>query len=928
MELPAVLRAYAALAPEPRAPAVDVTDAGPLLWRGTATPALAGAAVTVPGDATARRLAGLDELHHDERLLREGWLFACGPWRDGEVERRVCLPLLAAPVRLTSRGLLGGFAVQQAGDRAVLPLVGDPSAAAALESAAPVAGPAEAPAAAAVAEWVAAVLAAAGLPPAALAAGDTDPVAARRGDDLVVVAGSGLYVARDVYAPDLRTALRSWAASPGLDHTAFAATVRGIPDQPEDPEPVASPLPLTAAQRRVVARSRHAPVTVVSGPPGSGKSHTVVALAVDAVARGESVLLATSSVHAADVLADLLDRQPGPAPVLFGDAERRAALADHLSEPPPGDATAAAAARRRRQEAADRVGWLERALTGRLEAERMAGEADRWESLLPVLLEIAPGALDPDAALDRLEGWHAAADVAATGGWWDRLRSRWAERRLRAATRAAADAPLAEIGRAVRAARARRTAGRLVAGGGTAVAALASELVAADAALRDAVGQDLEHAAFAARAADRHARRAVADLAAVLRASRGVRRERLRGVDGPALVGALPLWIGTLGDIEDLLPPVPGLFDLVVLDEASQIDQLRAAPALVRGRRGVVAGDPRQLRHVSFVADSDVDDVLARHGLADVRARLDVRRVSAFDLAAGAAPVQWLTDHHRCVPHLIGFSARRFYPGRMRLLTRHPTTEQVDAIVVRRVRGRRDGDGVNAAEVAAAVEEVMVLRDAGATSIGVVTPFRAQADALEQALLERFDVEVIAAAGLRVGTVHAFQGGERDHMVASLALAGDDPEASRRFVEDSHLFNVLITRARQRMTVVTSLPDDTPGLLGEYLAWSQTPPAPVSGGTPPGPWATVVAAELERLGVPCRPAYPVGEWAVDLCVGAGDRAAAAETGVHPDGPAAHLERARTLLSVGWRLVDAFPTRWDGEAVAAALALARDVDAAG
>jgi hypothetical protein len=56
-----------------------------------------------------------------------------------------------------------------------------------------------------------------------------------------------------------------------------------------------------------------APVTVVSGPPGNGKSHAVVAAALDVVDRGGSVLLATQSAHAASVLAELLSRYPGDA---------------------------------------------------------------------------------------------------------------------------------------------------------------------------------------------------------------------------------------------------------------------------------------------------------------------------------------------------------------------------------------------------------------------------------------------------------------------------------------------------------------------------------------------------------------------------------------------------------------------------------------
>jgi len=61
------------------------------------------------------------------------------------------------------------------------------------------------------------------------------------------------------------------------------------------------------------------------------------------------------------------------------------------------------------------------------------------------------------------------------------------------------------------------------------------------------------------------------------------------------------------------------------------------------------------------------------------------------------------------------------------------------------------------------------------------------------------------SARMRVGTVHAFQGAEADHVVLVLGVGPSDPPGRRRFVEDPHLFNVMVTRARRSLVVVTSL---------------------------------------------------------------------------------------------------------------------------
>src|SRR5690606_8272837 len=122
----------------------------------------------------------------------------------------------------------------------------------------------------------------------------------------------------------------------------------------------------------------------------------------------------------------------------------------------------------------------------------------------------------------------------------------------------------------------------------------------------------------------------------------------------------------------------------------------------------------------------------AAHRLDALGARLDVRRASVLDVAAAAAPVTWLDEHHRSVPHLIDFSARRFYDGRLHVATRHPANESADAIEVVRVAAGADP---GAAELDAALGVLARLVAGGRTDLAVVSPFREVADAAQAALL-------------------------------------------------------------------------------------------------------------------------------------------------------------------------------------------------
>lgn len=964
MTVPAgtVLRVLARLAPTGRTASasavVDLRETGSsalwlgyddVLWATTDSAALP-AAVVVPESAELRRLAAIGELHRDERLLRAGWTVLAGPAVVGVERVQLCTPLLSWPVRIEPGRGPRSMRLLPAGDPETTPLVADRGLADLLAEAARFGN--GAPSSPQFAAWVREVCDAAELPAPSLRPPSHRPL---RGQpvDLIAVAGLVVFTARPTDPTSVEETLLAWAGRDGLDGTALAALygagdrtdiagdrtggdgdraggdgdrAGGAADAPGGSAEVISPLPLSAAQRAVVTAARTRPVTVVSGPPGCGKTHTLAALALDAVARGESVLLATRSQHAAEVIGEQLRRAAGPTPVLFGDTELRRSIADELAgglpQPPRPDEL-----RQRERALADAVHdvrLVERAVAAALDDERAADRARAAAELAAVYRVSAPALFDDKA--DLAAARRALASAVRKRGWplgaW---RTDRAVRRLRSLVGAEPGTPIADIEAALRAATDQQTALRLAIAGGTSLAGLRRLLDEHDATLRAAAGLWVDGVTSSEDRRSRGARREVADLASALRAGRAARRRLLLGVGGAELVRALPLWVGTLGDVEDLLPPVPGLFGLIVVDEATHVDQPLAAPALVRAGRAVVAGDPRQLRHVSFVSAAQVESAVDAENAGALSGLLDVPRMSLFDVAAAATYVHWLDEHHRCAPHLIGFAGERFYPDRLSLLTTHPSIADADCISVERVDGRRDQNGVNEVEVAAAVAHVRRRVDAGASSVGVLSPFRAQADAVERAVLGEFSVEEIRGAGLRIGTVHSFQGSECDELVVSLALSDGDPPASWRFANDPNLLAVLTTRARRSVHLITSAADP-PGLVAEYVRHAQQPPTETRGEPAADRWTASLADELRRGGERVRTGYPVGRWRVDLVVGNGKGALAIETRPHPDGVDAHLARWRTLAGAGWSIRDAYPTRFGHDPVRATVELLPELDA--
>lgn len=862
----------------------------------------------------AAELAKYDELHRDERLLRQGWGVVVGRTEVDGKQRRIRVPLVNRPVRLRANGARSEVQeVIAAGDVEVHEALVGTEFAAQLEA---VFDPERASAALEDLAW---------LQRAAEAAGFADTTlwhlpAQRDPDRLLVVVKAVVYIAADQAPTPLASGLRGWAARPGVDGTALTAMYDPSDDLPAiDDHPLWSPLPLSREQTAAVVEARTAPVTVVAGAPGCGKSHTLAAITLDAMANGQSVLIATQSVHAADVLADLLDRHPGPLPVHFGDSERRDRFLTHIS----GGTAKGRKAReveRHRQAATEATAYVERVEAEIAEWLSIESRRSRAQDLPSFLLDDYPGLREAD--LDLAERLLATAN--AGDGWWPRLRAGIARRRLRRI--AGGDGTAASIARALRAARDQRDAARLAAAGGLRLAPLWRSLEAADAEAAQAIGQALAIETESAQRHDAASRRAVAELAAALRrGGRPQRRALLEQVNAKALVRAMPLWIGTVADVEDVLPARPGMFDLVILDEASHINQMRAAPVLARARRAVVAGDPRQLRFVSFASAAKTEDVLANHGLSDRLGQLDIGKVSAYDLACGAGPVVELTEHHRSVPHLIGFSAAKFYHGLVKPITTHPRNHEADAITVHRVSEKSSKDGVIPVEVERSIDLLAELVDSGATGLAVISPFRAQAEAIEAAILKRFDLETIRRHRLRTGTVHAFQGSEAATVIIALGVAEGDTAGRRRFAAGANLFNVMVTRAREHLHVVTAI-GEPDGLIGEFLRYADQPPRSPGNGESVGEWTAKLADALEGAEVPVRQAYPVGHWTADLVLGEAEQAIGVVAEVHSEGPEAHIARHRALLRAGWRIEEAFPSAYDDDPSRAAIDLLADLAA--
>jgi very-short-patch-repair endonuclease len=141
----------------------------------------------------------------------------------------------------------------------------------------------------------------------------------------------------------------------------------------------------------------------------------------------------------------------------------------------------------------------------------------------------------------------------------------------------------------------------------------------------------------------------------------------------PQLIKEMPLWATVNLSVSRNVPRAPGAFDLLIIDEASQCDIASVVPLLYRARRALVVGDPMQLPHVSTLR-SDVERRLRkRFELTDISfGRFSYSVNSFYDLASTEGTLEariQLQEHHRCHPVIAGYCNDTFYRKTLRVMT-------------------------------------------------------------------------------------------------------------------------------------------------------------------------------------------------------------------------------------------------------------------
>lgn len=696
-----------------------------------------------------------------------------------------------------------------------------------------------------------------------------DPASFRKPGELRSVADNGIYNAavvvlaeRSPFTIGLERELADLqtVSDTSIRESSLGVLLENTGTTSEFSGPLLEPAPLNAEQREAVRQALTAPLAVITGPPGTGKSQVVTSILVNAAWRSQRVLFASKNNKAVDVV---MERMRGlsaqPVMLRLGTQSLQEELASQLTailSARPTDAertryetalTALQNENARLESTAkqvkdviglrNQVDQLERACE---EARRLLPERVFQEAAASSTADLELNTQGLERAVRRADRNHVSFPERLA---WRFLKgSRQQELTtaiasfISSAKNLGIDVPttrlpsqLATAGsdliRAMKSATSYQTALRELARRPQ-LGVLAKQFAAENARIAELSGEAWMNWAFLLpdrlNAQDRAA---LGDYAGILRTITRANKEggniaaqvwRRYYELAAKITKALPCWAITSLSARGRVPFTSAEFDLVVIDEASQCDIASALPLLYRAKRAVVIGDPQQLRHISRLSAHRDQALMVKHDLLAVPGpSWGYRANGLYDLAASKAKsdsIVALRDHHRSHADIINFSNEFFYRGKLRVATDYRRLKRPEGPAIRwvdvqgNVAKPSNGGAVNRPEAEAVVRELrrVAIDQRFSGEIGVVTPFRAQANLIEELIVaDNSLASVLASRNFISETAHKFQGDERDLIVFSPVVSRGMPPGAYGFLKaQGNIFNVGITRARGALIVV------------------------------------------------------------------------------------------------------------------------------
>lgn len=276
---------------------------------------------------------------------------------------------------------------------------------------------------------------------------------------------------------------------------------------------------------------------------------------------------------------------------------------------------------------------------------------------------------------------------------------------------------------------------------------------------------------------------------------------------------AVPAWIMPVHMVSETTSKVMGAFDVVIVDEASQCD-IRSLLVLFRAKKVIIVGDDKQISPSAVGIKYDIVFNFINQHLSDFpHGQLFDLTTSLYDLAQlfFTSQTLMLKEHFRCLPEIIEFSNQNFYQGEILPLRDVPDSQKLSPVLetVFVSEGYRK-DKINKPEaeaICSRIKEMTKDPKYRGKTIGVIS-----LTGYEQAkyIFNKIDDYITPSEQeeikFHVGDAYAFQGDERDIIILSMVVGGEDDRFRALSSKgNKQRFNVATSRAKDKLILFHSV---------------------------------------------------------------------------------------------------------------------------
>jgi len=535
--------------------------------------------------------------------------------------------------------------------------------------------------------------------------------------------------------------------------------------------PIHVPVDLSAIQKKVFYTMDSYDLSMVIGPPGTGKSFTIAALVIDLINRGNSVLIASKNSQAGKVVAKKVEEDFGITKILI-KTERQSYRRSLIAK-------------------LTRIAYGINYKLDKVDLERREKQLINLQKEIDDLYEQL--LINEEKEIAWGEFYFKNKQTFFTG-----LRKKWIEYQKRKLL------PVWKVNDRIATKSAKKVR-------------LLKKFI------RDRYEYNLE-------AVMKKKRAQIVTLIEALKTDRGnALEEKFDQIDFDLILDALPAWVCNSQEISKILPLQEEMFDVAIVDEASQCDLATMIPILYRAKKLIVVGDPKQLRHYSFLSNFQQNEFIKRNGIQ--AALPNYRKESLIDLTqkviGSQNQINFLNEHYRSKPDIIRFSNQHFYSGQLDMMRATPQSSIDKNVEIVEVEGVRNTKGVNEEEARHLIRMLVAIMEkeehipiSASSTIGIISPFTAQTKYIKSQIRKSIDNRLLKKHKVLVGTPYQFQGEERGIVLLSFAIDNNTHPSAFMYLNREDVFNVSISRARDFQIIFTSIAYrtlDDRHLLSQYL---------------------------------------------------------------------------------------------------------------